>query len=730
MMAADLVIAAAKRARIPVFSVIPPTAKKGALFDLGANYYEIGRATGNLAADVLDGRRPADIPVENLVPEMLVVNRLALEGLKDPWQLPEDIVQRASVVIDTSGTHSRLADTSAELRIPPGRNFKIGLAYFAPEPSWEICLNGIFDGLRALGLEEGKNLEVRRAHAQAEIPNIPAILQNFDGSDVDLIVAMTTPVISGACGLVKRKPVVFTYCTDPIAAGTGQNFTNHLPHMTGIGTFPPVQEMVNLIRATVPGIKSVGTIYNASEANSRKVVEVARELFAQAGIKLEEATVTSSSDILQAAQALVSRSVQAFYIQGDNTVALAFDVVVKAANDARLPLFNDDPDFAARGAVACVGVGYYESGLAAARPIVHVLLGESPAGIPIENVSRKRVLLNDALAKKLGLTFPTEIVAEAAKEKAAATSANPSVGIKPPARKVHIDLIEYLDTPNVELSQKGVLDAFKSAGWLRDVHFELRLRNAQGDMATLSSMVDAAVADTELIIACTTPALQGALRRGKGKPLVFTLVASPILAGAGRSDTDHLPFVTGSYVSAPFEEGLRMLKTCLPNTKRIGTLFVPGEVNSVYYKEQLEAAAKKLGFELETLGVSSSGEVPDGALALCGRNIDVFTQLSDNLTGASFASIGQAAKQSRIPLMAFAPGQTRSGAFMSLSRDFYDNGVASGHLAMRVLSGENPAQIPFEPVRKTWFAINLTTAAQSGITIPESLLKSADEVIR
>jgi ABC-type uncharacterized transport system substrate-binding protein len=49
---------------------------------------------------------------------------------------------------------------------------------------------------------------------------------------------------------------------------------------------------------------------------------------------------------------------------------------------------------------------------------------------------------------------------------------------------------------------------------------------------------------------------------------------------------------------------------------------------------------------------------------------------------------------------------------------------------MRVLSGENPAQIPFEPVRKTWFAINLTTAAQSGITIPESLLKSADEVIR
>src|SRR5205814_1949745 len=134
--------------------------------------------------------------------------------------------------------------------------------------------------------------------------------------------------------------------------------------------------------------------------------------------------------------------VQAFYIQGDNTVAQALDVVVKAANDARLPLFNDDPDFAARGAVACVGVGYYESGLAAAPPIVRVLSGESPASIPIENVSRKRVILNEALAKKLGLTFPPEIVAEAAKEKAAATPAKASVEIKPPAQRFRVDLIE------------------------------------------------------------------------------------------------------------------------------------------------------------------------------------------------------------------------------------------------------------------------------------------------
>lgn len=732
LVAVDAVIAAARRGKIPVFTVIPPSIKKGSLFDLGANYADVGRAVGELAADVLDGRPPAEIPVENLVPEMLAVNRLALDGLKDAWQLPESVVKRADLVQDETGLHSKTTAGTAP-RAAAGKNYKIGLAYFAPEPGAEICMKGIFDGLRALGFEEGKNLEVRRSHAQAEIPNITAILQNFDGSDVDVIVPMTTPVISAACGMVKHKPVVFTYCSDPLAAGVGSSFTNHLKHMTGIGSFPPVQDMVDLIRGTVPGIKSVGTVYNASEANSRKVVEVARGIFAQAGIRLEEATVTGSGDVITAATALVARGVQAFYAQGDNTVAQAFDVLVKVAQDGRLPLFNDDPDFAARGAVACVGLGYYQSGVAAAAPLARVLLGESPAGIPLENVSQKALVLNEERARKLGLKFPPAILAEAAQAKARATPPKPAGGAATtaPKRKFFVDLLEYLDTPNVEMARDGVLEGLAKGGLQRGVDFELRHRNAQGDMATLSSLVDAAVTDnTDLIIASTTPALQGALRRSHGKPIVFTLVANPIVAGAGKSDRDHLPFVTGSYASAPHAEALALLKKCLPGTRRIGTLFVPAEVNSVFYKDELLAAAAKAGLEVEVLGISSSSEVSDGALALCGRNIDVFCQISDNLTGASFASIGQVAARSRIPLLAFASEQTKHGAFMALSRDFHDNGVDSGEMAARILRGENPASIPFTAVTKMRLGVNLAAASRAGVTIPEEIIRKADSVLR
>ena len=730
-LATDSIITAARRAQIPVFTAMPPNIGRGALFDLGANYVEVGRTIGQLAADVLDGKNPATIPVENVVPEVLLINETVLPLLKDSWTFSDTIRKRATGWITATSTNLPVLQTATArpLKPQPGRIYKIGLAYFAPEAGAETCMKGIFDGLRELGFVEGKNLEVRRAHAQAEIANIPAVLQNFDSSDVDLILPMSTPLITGACGLVKRKPVVFTYCSDPVAAGAGKSFTNHLPHLTGVGSFPPVQDMVNLIRKSLPEAKIVGTIYNASEANSVKVVEVARGLFAAAGLKLDEITVASSSDVLQAAQTLTSRHADAIYIQGDNTVIQAFDAVIKVAHDSKLPLFVDDPDSAKRGAVACVGLGYYQPGYAVARSVARVLLGESPAGIPITNVSEEAVWLDLPQAQKLGLKFPPEVIKEAEARSQRSEVGSPPAAA-PLARKAKIELIEYLETPNVEINREGILAGFEKAGLKRGSDFELRIRNAQGDMVTLNTIVDAAVADgADILLTAATPALQAALRRANGRTVVFSLVANPILAGAGTSDTDHLPFVTGAYLPAPHEEGLTALRQCFPTVKRIGTLFVPAEINSVFYKDELVKAATPMGIQVEIVGVSSSGEVADAALALCGRGVDAVCQISDNLTGASFASIAQAAKRARLPLIGFASGQAKSGALMTVSRDFFDGGVASAEIAARVLRGQSPARIPFQLVEKIKYTFNPAVAAQCGVVIPKELL-SRGEIVK
>ena len=413
--ASEPIIAAAKKARIPVFSSLPLTIKSGALFDLGANYVEVGRAVGQLAADVLDGKDPATIPVENYVPEAFLYNETALEGLRDRWTIPDSVRAKADGYI--TATETNLSRFGGALPKPrPGTVYKIGVAYFSSEENQENCLAGFLEGLRAAGFEEGKNLDVTRTHAQGEIANIPSRLKNLESSDRDLIFVMTTPVLGGACSLVKNKPVVFSAVTDPVAAGAGKSLDDHLPGVTGTGSFPPVQDMVDAIRKILPGAKKVGTIYNASEANSVKVIGVARDIFRAAGFTLEEVTVASSSEVGTAAQALVARGVDAISTQTDNTVMQGFDAVIQVSRDAELPLFTDDPLAARRGALACVGLGFRQPGVVAGGMAARVLCGESPGSIPMLNVAENVIWLNNEAAGKLGILFPPELVARATKE--------------------------------------------------------------------------------------------------------------------------------------------------------------------------------------------------------------------------------------------------------------------------------------------------------------------------
>ena len=273
----------------------------------------------------------------------------------------------------------------------------------------DMCMKGLFDGLkgqdRGAGQPGGPPV-----NAQGEIANIPLLIRNYDDSDVDVIVAMTTPVLTAAASVARSKPIVFTYVYDPIAAGAGKSRTDHLPHVTGVGSSPPVQDTVDMIQRLVPGVRAVGTLYNSSEANSVKVVSVARGIFEQRAIKLQEIAITGTSEIFQAAQVLTHRGVQALWVTGDNTALQGFDAIVKAARDAKLPLIINDPEFVQRGALVAVGIGWYETGKAASKVLARVLRGEQPRNIPFEEVAVQKLVLNQAVAKALGIKFPPDIV--------------------------------------------------------------------------------------------------------------------------------------------------------------------------------------------------------------------------------------------------------------------------------------------------------------------------------
>ncbi len=320
----------------------------------------------------------------------------------------------AGVILLLSDMQNRTGNSGKEavgtakpgLHAVPGRTYKIGLTYFGPDATFDTALKGVWDGMKALGFVKDSNLMVIAQHANGEVSNLTSIHLNMDNQDVELIVVTSTPGISAAVATVKKHPVVFTMTYTPLEAGAGKNYTDHLPNMTGVGSFPPVEKTFDFIREVFPEAKRVGTLYNSSEANSNKVVQVARDYMKTKGLELVENTVVNTSEVFQAASVLCMRKIDVMWITGDNTALQAITGIVKVCRDNNVPLILNDVDYVKDGALAAIGIGWYNTGFHSASYIARVLNGESPAGIPIENYVEEEIYLNRELARKMKITFP------------------------------------------------------------------------------------------------------------------------------------------------------------------------------------------------------------------------------------------------------------------------------------------------------------------------------------
>lgn len=297
------------------------------------------------------------------------------------------------------------------------------------------------------------------------------------------------------------------------------------------------------------------------------------------------------------------------------------------------------------------------------------------------------------------------------------------------AKQWKIYFVLYNDVLDSEQAMEGVRTALRE-NFAEGRDYEIKVLNAQGDMTTVSALIDAAVSDnTNLIVTFSTPTLQAAIRRAGKTPVVYAYVANGLFVGAGRTETDHLPNITGVNSEAADAEMMKLLRKYFPSYHSLGTLFVPSEANMVYQLGKTEKAASAFGFEIVSIPVSTATEVPDAAAALASRHIDAIVQIPGNLTVSAFSSISEAANRAHLPIFAFQQGQVRQGALLALARDFHDSGHASGLLAVRVMRGESPRNIPIERYSQTSLVVNLDSARKLHMQLPQALIESAQEVI-
>jgi putative ABC transport system substrate-binding protein len=295
--------------------------------------------------------------------------------------------------------------------------FTIGMMTIATHPALDAGRDGALEALAEAGFVEGENLTVIQQNAEGDIAALATIAQGFVDEGVDLIISTSTPASQAAFSAVQdlEAPIViYNVVTDPFAAGLATAPDDHPGWIVGTQALPPVATAMETMMEIVPDAEVVGIIWNPAEKNSEVATGIAREVAGDLGIELLEANISDSSEIQTAAESLVAQDIDAFFISTDSTVVAGFEALVKVANENQIPLFANDPASAGRGAVAAVGVDYFQDGVDSGTIAAAILAGDAtPSDFTVERQSASILAINEDAAEAQGVTFPEAIMERA-----------------------------------------------------------------------------------------------------------------------------------------------------------------------------------------------------------------------------------------------------------------------------------------------------------------------------
>lgn len=294
------------------------------------------------------------------------------------------------------------------------KTVKVGITQLVEHPSLDAAREGFIEALKDAGYEEGKNLKLDYQNAQGDMNNNASIAQKLIADKNDLILAIATPSAQSVVKSTKDIPVLFTAITDPVGAQLVQSIEKPGANVTGTSDTHPdaIKNTIGAIKKFVPDAKKVGIIYNNGEPNSVVNVKNAKKALEAEGLEPVETTITSSSEVKQAAESLVGRA-DVFYIPKDNTVVAALESVLTVANAQDIPTFVGEGDSVKRGAFASYGLDYHALGYTTGKMAVDILKGKKPADIPVGFPEKLELYVNKKAAADEGITLTDDMLKDA-----------------------------------------------------------------------------------------------------------------------------------------------------------------------------------------------------------------------------------------------------------------------------------------------------------------------------
>jgi putative ABC transport system substrate-binding protein len=278
-----------------------------------------------------------------------------------------------------------------------------------------------------------------------------------------------------------------------------------------------------------------------------------------------------------------------------------------------------------------------------------------------------------------------------------------------------------------EIRAKTFADAMQEFGWIEGQNLKLERRHADRQDKLLALAAELVELKVDLIYTNGTPATRAAKEATKAIPIVFVLGADPVASGLVASYARPGGNVTGFADGIYDGKLLEVLKEAVPRVSRVAFLDTLGGPSRV----DLSAIARALGVEVKGISVNGPEDF-DSFFAAAKRLGDVAVLVpSIAWFRPHLERIGAAATRNRVPSIGPIRQFAESGGLLSFGvawpPEAYPRIAAQ---IDKILAGAKPADLPVEQPTKFELVINLKTAKALGLTIPQSLLVRADEIIR
>jgi putative ABC transport system substrate-binding protein len=281
------------------------------------------------------------------------------------------------------------------------------------------------------------------------------------------------------------------------------------------------------------------------------------------------------------------------------------------------------------------------------------------------------------------------------------------------------------------------LEAFKQAllalGWDEGRNLRIDLRWASGDIDRASNFAKELVAlHPDVILSNTTPVTAALQRETKTIPIVFVAVSDPVGAGFVQSLPRPGGNITGFINLEPTIGGkwLDLLKEIAPRLTRVAVMFNPQTAPyTEIYLLPMEAAGKQFGVKPFAAPVHREADI-EKVISELGREPDSgLIAMTDGFMTVHRKATVELAMRHKVPLMYFISVVPREGGLISYGIDLTNEFQRTASYVDRILRGAKPAELPVQLPTKFELVINLKTAKVLGLTIPPSLLATADDVI-